>query len=232
MVASEPVTDRFGPRSTPISTAARTWSGTCAIWTTPPRDQPGRQVVDQVAADREHRAGRPRRERSRVAARACRSSPARSFGDAGLLQRLDQHEQPGDQRQHAPGDIARARSAAARASAAGPAPTVATPARKVGSPSWSAERRGRQQHAGGGRDAERRQPAAGRQRRHLDLGRELLAQLRCAASAAARDRWRGSRATDGARSAAAIAAAAACGCRRSPGSPGSRSAARSSPRWR
>ena len=34
MVASEPVTDRFGPRSTPISTALRTWSGTRASSTT------------------------------------------------------------------------------------------------------------------------------------------------------------------------------------------------------
>ena len=40
MVASEPVTDRLGPRSTPMSTASRIECGTCTTCNAPPASSP------------------------------------------------------------------------------------------------------------------------------------------------------------------------------------------------
>jgi hypothetical protein len=53
MVASDPVTDRFGPRSTPMSTALATCRGTCEAEATEPANRPagagGRHGISAVA---------------------------------------------------------------------------------------------------------------------------------------------------------------------------------------
>ena len=57
MVASDPVTEMLGARSTPIKTAPDTTGGTPALWTALPATKPGREIVDQIAGGRHDRAG-------------------------------------------------------------------------------------------------------------------------------------------------------------------------------
>ena len=52
IVAKEPVTERFGPKSTPINTAFFTISGACANLKTFPTIKPRRQVIHKIAGNR------------------------------------------------------------------------------------------------------------------------------------------------------------------------------------
>jgi hypothetical protein len=102
MVASEPVTERFGPTSTPTRIALVTRSGVGDLRGAPGNETCG-QIVHQVAGKGVEDPGSPGRLGFRLFGRRAQHIAERA-DEAGLAERLDQHEQTGDKRQCALGD--------------------------------------------------------------------------------------------------------------------------------
>ena len=101
MVASEPVIERLGPRSTPISTALRDQPLSVSGLQSAAGNQAERQIVHKVVADRRRRSRSPGAESRGKALRPMQSS-AGQFQRADALDGIDHDEQAGNQRQGCP----------------------------------------------------------------------------------------------------------------------------------
>ena len=153
--------------------------------------------------------------------------------DARPRQPFDQHEQTGDERQHAPGRCAAAPATATRACATQTAAATSALAAKVGSPSGSASADADSSAAATNSDAEARRCGRSRRVRPVRVSMCDRAGQRLAAEPAQAEVGDGDRRERRQRELLQpLRRAAASGRRRRRDSPGSRSAARSSRRWR
>ena len=105
IVASDPVTDRLGPRSTPMSTAPVSSGDACAPPATVPAINPSGRLLTTLHSTAT-RLPAPSDASFGIAPPRPEGSQAISDPDhSRAFDRLHQHEEPGDQGQHAPGNV-------------------------------------------------------------------------------------------------------------------------------
>ena len=101
MVASDPVIERFGPMSTPISTASTTRCGACACTSVELAMSPAGRLLIRLLAT----AMRPADVDAAPISDCAEAFPERArecADETGAIECFDKNEQTSDQRQHAP----------------------------------------------------------------------------------------------------------------------------------
>ena len=104
IVAGEPVTERFGPRSTPTSSAPVACAGNCAELATVAAMSPMGGFL--MRFDPKATAVPPSSAAVAGAFRASSEEKRVSELRPGVLDTLSENEEPGDERQNTPGDLA------------------------------------------------------------------------------------------------------------------------------